>query len=76
MTIVQKQIWYTKITLNLKINHDYQTTHMKMIVYLITAFDNIRNLNEKLNKLTILLYHIILRNFYFIFDNKLLYFFY
>ena len=48
---------------------------MKMIVYLITVFDNIRNLNEKLNKLTILLYHIILSNFYFIFDNKLLYFF-
>ena len=29
MTIVQKQRWYTKITL--KINHDYQATHIALI---------------------------------------------
>ena len=37
-------------------------------------FGNIRNWNEKENKLTIILYDMILSNFYFIFNNKLLYF--
>ena len=37
-------------------------------------FGNIRNYNEKINKLTIIPYHIILNNVYLIFNNKLLYF--
>ena len=41
----------------------------------ILVFDNIRNLNEKRNKLTVISYHMILSDFYFIFSNKLLYFF-